>query len=150
MRRIFLVILSTITTMVLLFSYHTSTSSSTVAGSPLSQPPGPTPQLRSSNKGGSSASRSGTATYTGDVADTRWGPVQVKITVQGVRITGSQAVQYPQNNGRDQEINSFALPILSKEVVQQQSSSIDTVSGATVTSDGYLQSLQSAIDKAHL
>ena len=59
-------------------------------------------------------------------------------------------MEYPQNNRRDEEINSSALPILNQEVVQQQSASIDTVSGATVTSDGYLQSLQSAIDKAHL
>jgi uncharacterized protein with FMN-binding domain len=70
--------------------------------------------------------------------------------VQGGKVTASQAVQYPQNNGRDARINGFALPILNQEVVQQQSASIDTVSGATVTSDGYLQSLQSAIDQAHL
>jgi FMN-binding domain. len=47
-------------------------------------------------------------------------------------------------------INNYALPILDQEVVQQQSASIDTISGATVTTDGYLQSLQSAIDQAHL
>jgi uncharacterized protein with FMN-binding domain len=47
-------------------------------------------------------------------------------------------------------INSYALPILDHEVVQQQSAAIDVVSGATVTSDGYLQSLQAAIDQAHL
>jgi uncharacterized protein with FMN-binding domain len=57
---------------------------------------------------------------------------------------------YPSGNGRDQEINSVALPILGQEVVQKQSASIDMVSGATVTSDGYLSSLQSAIDQAHL
>ncbi|MHB8187545.1 MAG: FMN-binding protein [Dermatophilaceae bacterium] len=49
-----------------------------------------------------------------------------------------------------EQINGYALPVLDQEVVQQQSASIDTVSGATVTSDGYLQSLQSAIDQAHL
>jgi uncharacterized protein with FMN-binding domain len=59
-------------------------------------------------------------------------------------------VQYPQNNNRDVMINNYALPILNQEAVQQQSASIDTISGATVTSDGYLQSLQSAIDQAHL
>jgi len=152
MRRIVLVILSTITTVVLLFSYHTSTST-TFATSPLTQlpaSPGASPRSPSPNKSGSSTSRSSPATYTGGSADTRWGPVQVQITVQGGKITTSQAVQYPQNNGRDAEINGFALPILNQEVVQQQSASIDTVSGATVTSDGYLQSLQSAIDQAHL
>jgi len=153
MRRIVFVVMSTITAVVLLFSYRTSTNSALVAGSPVVQPPGSpgsASQLRSSNKSGSATSKSSAATYTGDSADTRWGPVQVQITVQGGKITASQAVQYPQNNGRDAQINGYALPILDQEVVQQQSASIDTVSGATVTSDGYLQSLQSAIDQAHL
>jgi uncharacterized protein with FMN-binding domain len=158
MRRIVFAILSTVTAVVLLFSYHTSTSA-TFAASPLVQlpvspaspsSPGSTSPSRSPSKSGSSTSTSSPATYTGGVADTRWGPVQVQITVQGGKVTASQAVQYPQNNGRDAEINGFALPILNQEVVQQQSASIDTVSGATVTSDGYLQSLQSAIDQAHL
>ena len=169
MRRIVFAVMSTITAVVLLFSYHTSTNSAFVASSPAGQlpaspgpaspgpsSPGPSsPGLASpapsSNKSGSSTSKSGTTgTYTGAAADTRWGPVQVRITVQGAKITASQAVQYPQNNGRDAQINGFALPVLNQEVLQQQSASIDTVSGATVTSDGYLQSLQSAIDQAHL
>jgi len=156
MRRIVTVILSTISTLVLLFSYHTSTSNARVAASPVVQQPTPsssTSPSRSSKNSGSTA-KSGPATsavaYTGGVADTRWGPVQVQITVQGGRITRSRAVQYPQNNGRDALINNYALPILDQEVVQQQTVSIDTISGATVTSDGYLQSLQSAIDQAHL
>jgi len=159
MRRIVTAILSTITALVLLFSYHTSTDSTTVAGSPIAQlgaAAGSTSQSRSSsNSGGSSTSRqsspaASSATYTGGVADTQWGPVQVQITVRGGKVTASRAVQYPQNNDRDFMINSYALPILDQEVVQQQTASIDTVSGATVTSDGYLQSLQSAIDQAHL
>ena len=74
----------------------------------------------------------------------------MQITVQGGKITQSRAVQYPQNNNRDATINNYALPILDQEAVQQQSAAIDTISGATVTTDGYLQSLQSAIDQAHL
>ena len=156
MRRIVFVMMSTITAVVLLFSYRTSTNSALVAGSPVSQlpgSPGSASPPRSSTKSGpatSKSSKSGPATYTGDSADTRWGPVQVQITVKSGKITASQAVNYPQNNGRDAQINGFDLPILNQEVVQQQSASIDTVSGATVTSDGYLQSLQSAIDQAHL
>ena len=145
MRRIVFAIMSTITALVLLFSYRTSTSSALLAGSPVAQLGG----SRSSSQNGS-ASQSGSGTYTGDAVDTRWGPVQVRITVQGGKITSSDAVQYPQNNDRDVQINGYALPILNQEAVQQQSASIDTVSGATVTSDGYLQSLQSAIDQAHL
>jgi uncharacterized protein with FMN-binding domain len=153
MRRIVFAVLCTITAVVLLFSYHTSTNSTTLAGSPITQlpaSPGATSPAPSSKKSGAPTSQPRQASYTGAAADTRWGPVQVKITVQGGKISVSEAVQYPQNNGRDAQINGFALPILNQEVVQQQSASIDTVSGATVTSDGYLQSLQSAIDQAHL
>ncbi|MEP7034448.1 MAG: FMN-binding protein [Actinomycetota bacterium] len=158
MRRIVTAFLSTITALVLLFSYHTSTDSASVAASPAvlrGASPGSTSQARSSGGGGSSAPRKNppapsAATYTGGVADTQWGPVQVQITVEGGKVTASKAVQYPQGNGRDWQINSYALPILDQEAVQQQTAAIDTVSGATVTSDGYLQSLQSAIDQAHL
>lgn len=159
MRRIVFAILSTITTVVLLFSYHTSTNASGPAASAVAQlpatpqapvSPGSAPQPRSSTKSGSSAGTSNPAKYTGAAADTQWGPVQVRITVQGGKISASKAVQYPQGASRDAQINGFALPILNQEAVQKQSASIDTVSGATVTSGGYLQSLQSAIDQAHL
>jgi uncharacterized protein with FMN-binding domain len=81
---------------------------------------------------------------------TRWGAVQVEITVADGKITAVQAVEYPQNNARDRQINAYAIPALAQEATQAQSAKIDVVSGATVTSDGYIQSLQSAIDQAHL
>ena len=159
MRRIVFAILSTITTVVLLFSYHTSTNANGAAASAVAQVPA-TPaapvspssgsQSRSPTKSRSTTGTSSTASYTGAAANTQWGTVQVRITVQSGKITSSQAVQYPQGTSRDTQINSTALPILNQEAVQQQSASIDTVSGATVTSGGYLQSLQSAIDQAHL
>ncbi|WP_405971132.1 FMN-binding protein [Streptomyces sp. NBC_00988] len=98
--------------------------------------------------GGSTAT--GTKTVTGDTVQTQWGPVQVKITVKSGKITDVTAVQSPSDNPRDQEINSYALPELRREVLAAQSASIDTVSGATYTSDGYRQSLQSALDSAGL
>jgi uncharacterized protein with FMN-binding domain len=159
MRRIVFATLSTITTVVLLFSYHTSTNAAGAAASAVAQlpatpeapvSPGSASQPRSSTRSGSSAGTSSPANYTGAAANTRWGTVQVRITVQGGKISASKAVQYPQGTSRDAQINGSALPILNQEAVQQQSASIDTVSGATVTSDGYLQSLQSAIDQAHL
>jgi uncharacterized protein with FMN-binding domain len=150
MRRIVTTLLSTITVLVLLFSYHTSTddsgSPSVVAGSVAAGAPAPSPTASPTTSAGSSAAKA----YTGDQVLTRWGPMQVEITVSGGRITAARAVQYPNGNGRDVEINGYALPVLSQEVVQRQSARIDTVSGATVTSDGYLQSLQSALDQAHL
>ena len=88
------------------------------------------------------------ATVTGNVAQTRWGPVQVQITVADGRITDVSVVQYPHENGKDQQINARALPTLIDETLSAQTANIDMVSGATITSEGYLTSLQSAIDQA--
>jgi uncharacterized protein with FMN-binding domain len=89
-------------------------------------------------------------TYDGAVAQTRWGPVQVRISVSNNKIVGAIALQVPSGNGRDTEINSYAVPILNKEAVSTGTAAIDTVSGATVTSNGYITSLQAAIDAAGL
>jgi uncharacterized protein with FMN-binding domain len=108
-----------------------------------------------SDTGSSSGDSTGSGTssgktYTGSVAQTRWGPVQVTITVSGGKITDVAVPTYPNGNHRDEEINAFALPVLTQETMSAQSADIDTVSGATVTSDGYKESLQSALDAAHL
>ena len=145
MRRIVTAFATTVTALVLLFSYHTSTGGGGTTSATVVQPVTPA----AASAGGPTTSTAAT-TYTGDVAQTRWGPVQVAITVAGGRITAASAVQVPTGNQRDDEINAVAVPILDQEVVQAQSARIDTVSGATVTSDGYLSSLQSAIDQAHL
>lgn len=159
MRRITLWALSTLTTLVLLFSYHTSTGGSgtaTAAGTSVQAPvaSGTDPGTTDSGTSGSGTSGSGSSTsattYTGDSVQTRWGPVQVRITVVDGAITVSEAIVYPDGNHEDREINAFALPVLNQEAVTRQSADIDMVSGATVTSEGYLQSLQSAIDLAHL
>lgn len=177
MRRITLWALSTITTLVLLFSYHTSTSSAGASAAPVVAQAGAASNGSGSSSGsgssgsssgsgsgsssgssssGSSGSSSGsgssssTKTYNGDSVMTRWGVVQVQISVAGGKVTSANVLQVPSDNPRDQEINSYAVPILNQEVVSAQSANIDMVSGATVTSDGYLQSLQSAFDKAGL
>lgn len=95
----------------------------------------------------SSSASTGTTVITGDAVQTRYGAVQVKVTFSGSTITGVETVQYPNRDGRDIEINDQALPILQQEVLASQSANIDTVSGATYTSEGYIQSVQSAIDK---
>jgi len=148
MRRIVVAAVSTVSGLLLLFSYHTSTmgagtttgSSGSGTGGPAagSQPTAPT-----------NGAAGGDGTFTGDSVDTRWGPVQVQITVSGGRITAATAVVYPNGNPRDAQINGYALPVLGSEAVAAQSAKIDTVSGATVTSDGYIGSLQSALDKAN-
>jgi uncharacterized protein with FMN-binding domain len=147
-KKIVLWSMSTLTAVTLLFGYHTSTSSSAAAaagGNASAEAP-----VTSTGASSAPSAAAGTTTVTGSVAQTRWGPVQVQLTVSGGKVTAVQVVQYPSSNGRDQEINAEALPILVRETLSAQSAQIDMVSGATVTSDGYLQSLQSALDRAGL
>jgi len=161
MRRIALVGMSTLSGLVMVFSYHTSTNSSsavaataTATGTGTGTTSSGTTSGSTSGSTSSGSTSSGTTTssgtYTGDAVQTRWGIVQVQITVANGKIAKAEAVQFPNQNPRDQEINSYAVPQLNSEAVAQQTSSIDAVSGATVTSNGYIQSLQSAIDQAHL
>ncbi|WP_327280235.1 MULTISPECIES: FMN-binding protein [unclassified Streptomyces] len=96
--------------------------------------------------GSSGASRSGT--FTGDVVDTRYGPVQVAVTMSAGRLTAVEVLQVPSENRRDREIASYAVPRLTDEAIGAQSAEIDAVSGATYTSEGYTRSLQSALDNA--
>ncbi len=146
MRRISLWFLSTVSVVMLLFGYHTSTSGPTsAAGETVVAAPS-----ASSTGTGTATTSAGANTVTGSVAQTRWGPVQVRITVTNSKITNVDVPQYPNGNNRDQEINSSALPALTQETLAAQSANIDMVSGATVTSDGYVQSLQSALDQAGL
>ncbi|MFD0263477.1 FMN-binding protein [Kitasatospora indigofera] len=98
---------------------------------------------------GAGGAASGTVrTVTGSAANTRFGPVQVKVTLDGTKITKVEAVEYPTHDRRDQEINSYAVPLLNQEALDAQSADIDVVSGATFTSQGYTTSLQSALDQA--
>ena len=155
MRRIVLWLASTVTVVVLLFGYHTSTNKTapaTAASPSTSSGSGGTSSGSPSTGSGSGSSGSGNQaeSYSGSVAQTRWGPVQVQITVQDGTITGATVLQQPSGNPRDAEINDRALPILVRDTLDAQSADIDMVSGATVTSTGYLQSLQAALDQAGL
>jgi uncharacterized protein with FMN-binding domain len=150
MRRIILWLFSTVAALVLLFSYRTSTNSPATAATTTARTPVTGTTTSPSTASGSSGSSGGSRTYNGSVASTRWGDVQVTITVTNGTITDVSAPTYPSGNGRDQEINAYALPVLRQETLDAQSAKIDTVSGATVTSDGYIESLQAAIDAAHL
>jgi uncharacterized protein with FMN-binding domain len=89
-------------------------------------------------------------TFTGGTAQTAYGPVQVQIVVQNNKITSANAIKYPTGNSHDVAIAQYAIPVLDSETVQAQSANISMVSGATYTSSGYVQSLQSALSAAHL
>ena len=155
MKRIVIAVLSTISGLVLLFSYPTSTNRSVTADAAPVAGTGTTTGGAATGTAAAPAAAAPPAaaaaksgTFTGATAQTRWGPVQVQIVVANGKITSADAVQYPNGNGNDQRINSYAIPVLNGEAVTASSAKIDMVSGATVTSDGYLQSLQTAIDKA--
>jgi uncharacterized protein with FMN-binding domain len=87
-------------------------------------------------------------TVVGDPENTRYGPVQVELVLQGTKILDVVALEVPNQERRDIEINNQAVPILRQEVLAAQSAKIDTVSGASFTSSGYAWSVQSALDKA--
>ena len=88
-----------------------------------------------------------TKTIDGQVEQTAYGPIQVSVTFVDSTITAVTELQAPNDRGRSVEINQQAAPILEQEVLAAQSANIDTVSGATYTSEGYAQSVQSAIDQ---
>ena len=87
-------------------------------------------------------------TFKGPTEDTRHGPVQVSIVVKSKKIVNVKATIAPNEDGRSPFLQSHAVPVLKQEVLTSQNAKIDTVSGATETSDAYIQSLQSAIKKA--
>ena len=171
MRRIVLWVLSTLSALVALLGYHTSTSSVMATGTPDNAISGSlqgqattrsatgsgsgsaTSGSGSSGSGSSgSAGQSSTAasTVTGDSVGTPYGPVQVRVAVDGSTITDVTVLQYPDQDGHSVQINQYALPQLINETLDAQGSGISMVSGATYTSQGYLQSLQSALDQAGL
>lgn len=161
MRKIVTALMGTLSGLVLLFSYHTSTAEQAVPGgaSPESAAGSSQSSSESLNDGASdpteatseteeSSADAMSGTFTGDASETRYGAVQVEITVEEGVITSSEAVQYPNRDHHDQRINAYAVPVLNAAAVEAQSADIDAVSGATVTSLAYAQSLQSAIDQA--
>src|SRR3954452_3713773 len=157
MRRIILAIVSTVAALVLVLSFKTH-SPSAVATPPAavssSGTSADTSSSGSSSSGSPSSSKKSTSasskSYTGDAAMTRYGPVQVQITVKSGAATSVAATDHPMNDPRDAQINSYAIPQLNAEAASAGDANIDMVSGATYTSEGYLSSLQSALDKAGL
>ncbi len=155
MRRAVLALLGTVTALVMLLSFKTHTATVATPPAAISTPtPGSasaaTPASSAAGTSSPVSSTASTKTVTGAAADTRYGPVQVRITVTNGRITSADAVVYPNGSGRDQQINSSAVPQLNNEAISANSAKIDTISGATYTSVGYLTSLQSALDQAGL
>lgn len=161
MKRVLFAVLGTVLGLVALLSFKTqshplatpagglpSAAASTPAatGSPSSAnvatagPPDPT---RSSAAAAAAQKR-----YVGAAVQTRYGIVQVAVVTSTTHIATASFVQLTAFDDRSQQINAQAAPILLHETLAAQNAHIDTVSGASYTSDGYVQSLQSALDQA--
>jgi uncharacterized protein with FMN-binding domain len=153
MKRAAATLVATVVGLVVLLSYKSHGGSLSALRPGAFAPPAPGPTTPEPSTAASTPEpRRSTATVTtrsitGQTVDTQYGPVQVRITVRGTRITGVTPVQLPTSRGRDIEIDNFAVPRLIQETLQAQSARIDAVSGATFTSEGYAESLQSAIDQ---
>jgi uncharacterized protein with FMN-binding domain len=141
MLKVALALAATATGLVLLLSYKTPDPTARSA-----PPPAVAAPRQSASPGPTAATSS--RTVTGSSAGTPFGPVQVRITLVNGKLTDVTTLQHPDDRRRSVEINDEALPILRSEALKAQSSRIDEVSGATWTSDAYIRSLQSALDKA--
>jgi uncharacterized protein with FMN-binding domain len=86
--------------------------------------------------------------YTGSVADAFYGNVQVKAVISGGKITDVEFLQFPNDSPNSQSINAEAVPALKQEALQSQSASVNIVTGATQTSEAFIQSLSSALNQA--
>ena len=91
-----------------------------------------------------------TGTFDGDTSQTRWGPVQVRIVVKDGKIVDASALQSPNGDRRSTDISRQSIPFLVQETLAAQSDQISGVGGASYTSVGWFNSLQSALKKAGL
>jgi uncharacterized protein with FMN-binding domain len=87
-----------------------------------------------------------TGSVTGPLINTRYGPVQVRVTVANGKVTDATTTQLP-SGGKSGSISDYAGPVLNREALAAQGAAIQAVSGATYTSDGYASSLQAALDQ---
>ena len=128
--------------LVLLISFHVPDDGSIAVAN------GPSTTGTGDTTGQANTAQQGTRTVDGATVQTRFGPVQVRVTIEGSSVTEITAVQLPDGDRRSVQISSRAEPTLRSEALAAQSANIDGVSGATYTSLAYARSLQSALDSA--
>lgn len=141
--------------LILLLNFKTPTAPVNLAlGATVAQVPSPAGAVTGTTVGStstqstsSSAAKSGT--FTGTAIQTSDGTIQVQITVSNGKLTAVQMLQYP-TSGRSSQVSQSAIPTLIQEALQAQSAQIHAVSGATYTSQGFAQSLQSALVQANV
>jgi uncharacterized protein with FMN-binding domain len=151
MRRVILAVTGTIAGLVALLSFRSHVPSAAVAAGSAGAGSAAAGSGSGSGSAGepessSSALPSGARAIDGNVANTAYGPVQVQVVVKDQRIAAVNILEQPSSTAHDLQIGQFAFPKLISETLAAQSAHIDTVSGASYTSAGYIQSLQSALD----
>ena len=124
----------------------TATKKATASSSSTTTATTPAPAATTAAPTPSKAKPSGT--FTGSTSQTRFGPVQVQITVVDGKITAAKALQYPNNDFRSQQISQQAIPYLVQETLAANSANIQGVGGASYTSQGWYDTLVSALAKA--
>ena len=132
MRRAPAVLAATAAGTAALLSFHPHRSAATLPGAP------------------TGAGAAGARSVSGAVQETRYGPVQVRIVVRAGKLSDVIATQLPQNDPRSSQISTYAARLLRQEALGARSASIDTISGASYTSDGYRSSLAAALQSAGL
>ena len=128
----------------------TGATSSGSPGTGASGAAGSSSSSGASGASGPSGAAAAAATYKGAVVQTRFGAVQVQITVTAGKLTEVTALQLTDDDRKSIQISNRAAPLLRSEVLAAQSADVQTISGATVTSSAYLTSLQAALDAANL
>jgi uncharacterized protein with FMN-binding domain len=132
------------------FNAHHAASATTAAAATAAAAPATSTSTSGSASTSPSTSSSSSArkTVTSDAVGTQYGNVQLKVTIANRKITKIEAVQLPSNDSKSQQIASYAEPLLQQSALAKQNGTVDGVSGATYTSNGYRTALQSALDKA--
>ena len=146
---------------VLLIGWHAGNQTASTPGRPTTASAVPPPGTRTPPMGspgsasagpttpGSSGSVAKDGTFDGSQIQTRYGTIQVQAVITGGKLADVVALQMTDVGFRSGEIDQQAVPMLRSEVLSSQSANVDTVGGATYTSEGYLNSLQAALDAAN-
>lgn len=129
---------------------HVADTGSTPAATSAATSSGTSSGASSGSAAGAGTAAQAAGTYAGSVVQTRFGAVQVQITVKAGAVTDVTALQLTDDDRKSVQISNRAAPLLRAAVIKAQSAQVQTISGATVTSDAYLTSLQAALDAANL
>jgi uncharacterized protein with FMN-binding domain len=152
-----LILAASVVAMFVLYSIHQRREDANAVVVPAAVKSSPTPAAQapaSADASNSPASSSAAASayrdgqYTGPAANAYYGYIQVKAVIQGGQITDVQFLQYPNDRDTSRQINTQAMPYLTQEAIQAQSAHVDIISGATDSSQAFIESLGAALAKA--